>query len=75
MPNQVMYVDEKTDTKALKALFGEGALDFGATIAAIERLQAVGILFAEASESKPRGPRTKAEEAEDQLQAGVVPAQ
>ena len=65
MPNEVTYVDEKTQTKALTALYGEGALDFGQVLAAVERLQAAGIIFREPIESKPRGPRTKAEQEAD----------
>lgn len=68
MPNEVTYVDEQTQTKAMKALFGEGALDFGQVLEAVERLQAAGIIFREPVESKPRGPRTKAEQEEDSKQ-------
>lgn len=70
MPNEVTYSDEKTQTKVLKALFGEGALDFDQVLRAIERMQAAGIIFREPVESKPRGPRTKAEqEADAKLEA------
>lgn len=65
MPNEVTYVDESTKTKAMKALFGEGALDFGQVLAAVERLEAAGIIFREPVETKPRGRRTKAEDDAD----------
>ena len=74
MPNKNMFIDESTQTKAFKALFGEGALDFAQVLAADERLKAAGIYFAEQAEGRVVGPRTKAEEAADQFQAGVVDA-
>lgn len=74
MPNEVTYVDEQTQTKAMKALFGEGAMTFGEVLDAVERLQAAGIVFREPVESKPRGPRTKAEqEADDKQKVEAAP--
>lgn len=73
MPNKNMFIDESTQTKAFKALFGEGALDFAQVLAADERLKAAGIYFAEQAEGRVVGPRTKAEEAADAQQAGDTP--
>jgi len=75
MPNEVTYVDEATQTKAMRALFGNGDLNFDQVLAVIERLQTAGIILREPVESKPRGPRTKAQveqDAADALQAGIV---
>lgn len=66
MPNGVTYSDEKTNNKVIRALMGDKDLDFVQVMDAIDRLQEAGILFREEVETRPRGPRTAAEEAIDE---------
>lgn len=47
MPNQNTYVDERTPTKALRALTKDGALDLDQALGAMERLQDAGLLIRE----------------------------
>lgn len=47
MPNQTTYVDERTSTKALRALTKDGALDLDQALGAVERLQDAGLLIRE----------------------------
>jgi hypothetical protein len=61
MPNAVTYSDEKTPVKVIKALVGSNDLELDQVLAAMERLQAAGILFRE--EPEARAPRTAAEAA------------
>ena len=75
MPNKNMYIDESTQTKAFKALFGDGILDFGQVLAADERLKAAGIQFAEEIEPRKLGSRTKAQEEADAKAGTVDPGQ
>lgn len=47
MPNQNTYVDERTTTKALRALTKDNALDLDQALGAMERLQDAGLLIRE----------------------------
>lgn len=69
MPNEVTYVDEGTQTKAMRAMFGNGDLDFDQVLGILERLNSAGIILREPVESKPRGPRTRAQVEQDNADA------
>lgn len=47
MPNQTTFVDERTSTKALRALTKDNALDLDQALGAVERLQEAGLLIRE----------------------------
>lgn len=72
MPNAVAYSDEKTLPKVYRALAGNGALEFDQVLAAVDRLQAAGILLRE--EPEARAPRTAAEAAADAKAQAVDPS-
>lgn len=75
MPNGVTYSDEKTLPKVYKALAGDSDLDFPQTLAAVDRLQAAGILFREEVPADMRATRkSSAEAAAEAIQDGIVEA-
>lgn len=59
VPNRTVYTDDKTTTLVLKALAGDGELDFGQVLSALERMQAAGIQFGLEIEARKLGPRKK----------------
>lgn len=59
MPNSVSYSDEGTVVRAMTAIAGDGDLNMAQLMGVLNRLTEAGILFREAAEEKPRGPRKK----------------
>lgn len=59
MPNSVSYSDEGTVVRAMTAIAGDGDLNMAQLMGVLNRLNEAGILFREAAEEKPRGPRKK----------------